>query len=175
MSLSFEQQTRLNEISAALGALLKTCNAHIVTAESCTGGGIAQVITAIAGSSSWFNGGFVTYSNEAKTQLLSVDGQLIHDYGAVSQQVVEAMAKGAVTSSLGELSVAVSGIAGPEGGTPEKPVGTVWIGWCHHEQFLHSQKFIFEGDREMVRYQTIVHALEGAIRLLSQQNKKEFN
>ena len=109
--------------------LLQQRHWMLATAESCTGGMIAAACTDVAGSSAWFERGFVTYSNEAKTDLLGVDASLIATQGAVSQAVVEAMAAGAVARSKAQVSVAVTGVAGPGGGTPDKPVGTVWLGW----------------------------------------------
>jgi len=162
MALSIEQQARLIEVAEAVGALLCEQGTHLVTAESCTGGGVAQAITAVAGSSRWFNSGIVSYSNEAKQKLLDVKASDLDSYGAVSQQVVEAMAEGAASLGFGKVSVAVSGVAGPDGGSDEKPVGTVWIGWKVNE-IISSQKFLFDGDREQVRYQTLIKALEGLI------------
>ncbi|MFC3150436.1 CinA family protein, partial [Litoribrevibacter euphylliae] len=112
--------------------------------------------------SSWFNAGIVSYSNDAKRQFLNVSEDSLERYGAVSQQVVEAMAKGAADLNFGQVSVAVSGVAGPGGGTSEKPVGTVWIGWSVNE-IISSSKFHFEGNREQIRYQTLIAALEGLL------------
>ncbi|GLQ31147.1 CinA family protein [Litoribrevibacter albus] len=164
MALSEEQQQRISRLSREVGQRLLQQEAALVTAESCTGGWIAQAITETAGSSDWFNAGIVSYSNAAKHRLLGVSNELLDTYGAVSQQVVEAMAQGAVDLNFGQVSVAVSGIAGPSGGSAEKTVGTVWIGWSVNE-IISSSKFLFAGDREQVRYQTLVAALEG---LLSQ-------
>jgi nicotinamide-nucleotide amidase len=170
MALSEQHQSQLIELAESVGKSLQQHQSYLVTAESCTGGGIAQAITAIAGSSDWFNGGLVTYSNESKSQLLAVDKHLIQAHGAVSQSVVEAMAEGAANIGLGNISVAVSGIAGPGGGTAEKPVGSVWIGWgiSDHDRgnAVCSELFVFDGDREEVRFQTIIKALQGVKRLL---------
>jgi len=165
MALSIEQQARLIELAETVGALLSEQDTHLVTAESCTGGWIAQAITAIAGSSRWFNSGIVSYSNEVKHKLLGVPESTLQKYGAVSQQTVESMASGAAGLGFGSVSVAVSGVAGPDGGTTEKPVGTVWIGW-QVDEIISSQKFLFDGDREQVRYQTLIKALEGLIERL---------
>ena len=137
----------------------------LATAESCTGGMIAAACTDLAGSSVWFERGFVTYSNEAKTELLGVDASLIATQGAVSQAVVEAMVAGAVARSKAQVSVAVTGVAGPGGGTPEKPVGTVWFGWSVDGQ-IRSERRQFEGGRAEVRAATVQHALQTLVLLL---------
>ena len=137
----------------------------LATAESCTGGMIAAACTDVAGSSAWFERGFVTYSNEAKTDLLGVDASLIATQGAVSQAVVEAMAAGAVARSKAQVSVAVTGVAGPGGGTPDKPVGTVWLGWSVGGQ-IRSERRQFDGDRAEVRAATVQHALQTLVLLL---------
>lgn len=124
----------------------------LATAESCTGGMIAAACTDLPGSSNWFDRGFVTYSNDAKTEMLGVPAALIAEHGAVSEAVVRAMAKGAITHSKAQVSVAVSGVAGPGGGTPEKPVGTVWVGWCVNGA-LHAQLLALQGDRAIIRTQ----------------------
>ena len=136
----------------------------ISTAESCTGGWISQSLTALAGSSAWFDSGFVTYSNEAKQRLLSVPSALlgIDGPGAVSEATVLAMTAGAIQGSRANLAVAVSGIAGPDGGTEDKPVGTVWIAWQWEGKSL-ARSFHFSGDRESVRHTTVLAALEGCL------------
>jgi nicotinamide-nucleotide amidase len=139
----------------------------LATAESCTGGMIAAACTDLAGSSAWFERGFVTYSNAAKTELLGVDGALIDAHGAVSEPVARAMAEGAVARSHAQLSVAVTGIAGPGGGSPGKPVGTVWFGWCAGGRVLTAQHR-FDGDRAAVRSATVVRARQGLLSLLAQ-------
>ena len=139
----------------------------MATAESCTGGWIAQSLTALAGSSRWFDTGFVTYSNDAKHNLLEVtDSDFDFDGpGAVSEETVLAMAQGAVSKSRANVAVAVSGVAGPDGGTDEKPVGTVWIAWQWEDKSF-ARCFQFSGDREAVRYATLVAALEGSLALV---------
>jgi nicotinamide-nucleotide amidase len=132
----------------------------LTTAESCTGGWIAKCLTDLPGSSNWFDCGFVTYSNHAKQSLLGVDAALIENYGAVSQPVVEAMCQGALRNSLADWSVAVSGIAGPGGGTIDKPVGTVWIGWMNRTMTPVSRCYQFEGNRDSIRSQTVFEALK---------------
>ena len=145
--------------------LLQQKHWMLATAESCTGGMIAAACTDLAGSSAWFERGFVTYSNEAKTDLLGVDASLIATQGAVSQAVVEAMAAGAVARSKAQVSVAVTGVAGPGGGTPDKPVGTVWLGWSVGGQ-IRSERRQFDGDRAEVRAATVQHALQTLVLLL---------
>jgi nicotinamide-nucleotide amidase len=130
----------------------------LATAESCTGGMIAAACTDLPGSSDWFERGFVTYSNEAKTESLGVDAALIAQHGAVSEIVARAMAFGAVRHSHASVSVAVTGVAGPTGGTPDKPVGTVWFAW-QVDGRLSSETKRFDGDRAAVRRQTVDHAL----------------
>ena len=162
MTLSVLQQNELIQIADRLGKRLSANDFTIATAESCTGGGIAQAITAIAGSSAWFEGGIITYSNQMKHQLLAVSEDVLIEHGAVSQLVVEAMAHGVAEVCDSQVSVAVSGVAGPGGGSAEKPVGTVWIGWWINGQ-LFSECHRYDGDREMVRYQTIMDALAGVL------------
>ncbi|BBB25121.1 CinA family protein [Amphritea japonica] len=140
---------------------------RIATAESCTGGWIAQEITALAGSSEWFECGFVTYSNEAKQQMLGVSESLFISDGAVSESVVVAMAKGAVQKSRAQLSVAISGVAGPGGGTDLKPVGTVWIAWYFDGCEVEAGRYQFAGDRQSVRKQAVVGALKGLVKQLN--------
>nr|WP_296254342.1 MULTISPECIES: CinA family protein [unclassified Pseudomonas] len=154
----------ITQLAAVLGQHLLEARAQVSTAESCTGGGIAEAITRIPGSSAWFEAGYVTYSNRQKTQQLHVSPQLFGLVGAVSREVVEAMARGAQTNSAARFSVAVSGVAGPDGGSAEKPVGTVWICWGAAEQLI-AERFHFAGDRDAVRRQTVKAALEGLIRL----------
>lgn len=138
----------------------------MVTAESCTGGWIAKCITDIAGSSRWFERGFVTYSNQAKMEMLGVAGSTLKQYGAVSEETVREMAAGALRHSQAQLAVAVSGIAGPGGGTPEKPLGTVWLAWQRQGQTCQTRLFHFDGGREAVRRQAVQKALEGVLNVL---------
>ena len=137
----------------------------LATAESCTGGMIAAACTDLSGSSNWFERGFVTYSNEAKSELLGVDPGLIAQHGAVSEVVARAMAFGAVRHAHAQVGVAVTGVAGPTGGTPQKPVGTVWFGFQVDGQ-LTSETRRFEGDRAAVRIATVQHALQRLLQLL---------
>jgi len=137
----------------------------LATAESCTGGMISAACTDLAGSSAWFERGFVTYSNEAKTELLGVDPALIKRHGAVSEEVARAMASGAVAHSRAQVSVAVTGVAGPTGGSAAKPVGTVWFGFQVGGQ-LTSEMKRFDGDRAAVRSATVQHAVQRLLELL---------
>lgn len=159
----------ITELSAILGQRLRAQGAQVSTAESCTGGGIAEAITRIPGSSAWFEAGYVTYSNAQKSAQLQVPDELFQRVGAVSREVVEAMAEGARRHSGARFAVAVSGIAGPDGGTPDKPVGTVWLAWVD-ENRRHSLCHVFVGDRAAVRRQTVETALRGLIRLAGGEN-----
>jgi nicotinamide-nucleotide amidase len=153
-------------ICQALARALQQRGWMMATAESCTGGLIAAQCTELAGSSLWFERGFVTYSNAAKTELLGVPATLIEAHGAVSEAVARAMASGAIHNAQAQVSVAVTGIAGPAGGSADKPVGTVWFGWCVNG-VLSSQRQCFAGDRQAVRAATVAHALQGLLERLS--------
>lgn len=146
-----------------LGQALNTCGKVITTAESCTGGWIAQVLTSVPGASMWFERGFVTYSNLAKREMLGVDAKILAEFGAVSEQTARAMALGALANSKAELAVAVTGIAGPEGGTPAKPVGTVCVAWAERNGPTQVETHRFGGDRADVRRQSVVVAIEGLL------------
>ena len=141
-------------------------SARLTTAESCTGGWIAKTLTDMQGSSAWFEYGFVSYGNNAKQDLLSVPADTLEAHGAVSQETAEAMAQGALAAATADYSVAVTGIAGPDGGTVEKPVGTVWIAWAGPKHRVASCCHRFEGDRDMVRRQTVSAALTGLLEFL---------
>jgi nicotinamide-nucleotide amidase len=154
-------ESELFKLAEQLGRLLKASGKTIATAESCTGGWIAQTITEIPGSSAWFDRGFVTYSNAAKVQMLGISVQLLEDYGAVSAEAVTEMAAGALTHSNADIAVAVTGIAGPDGGTQEKPVGTVFIAWAHKNGAAKVVKKQFSGNRRQIRAQTVKSAIEG--------------
>lgn len=132
----------------------------LATAESCTGGWIAETMTAIAGSSQWFERGFVCYSNRAKQEMLGVDAEALKRYGAVSEEVARALAEGVLKHSHAQVSLAVTGIAGPDGGTPEKPVGTVWFAWSGHHFATESHVQHFTGNRRQVRLQAVLYSLE---------------
>ena len=159
----------LTQLAAELGAQLSAAKSQVTTAESCTGGGIAEVITRIPGSSAWFEAGYVTYSNVQKTKQLNVPTAFFSTVGAVSQEVVEAMVRGAQAHSGARYAVAVSGIAGPDGGSPEKPVGTVWLAWADGARCF-AERCLFAGDRESVRRQTVERALAGLLRLTAGEN-----
>lgn len=156
----------ITQLAATLGKRLQTLKAQVTTAESCTGGGIAEAITRIPGSSAWFEAGYITYSNAQKTSQLNVPVGLFSTVGAVSREVVEAMVAGAQEKSRAHFAVAVSGVAGPDGGSADKPVGTVWLSWGAGPQVL-SERRQFNGDRDEVRRQTVKAALEGLIQLSS--------
>lgn len=152
-----------------LAELLINSNKKLAVAESCTGGWIAKVLTDLAGSSVWFDRGFVTYSNHAKYEMLGVANKILEEHGAVSKQTVEAMALGALTQSDADYSLSVSGIAGPGGGTVDKPTGLVWFAWCakeakNKEKVFSSEQKIFTGDRNAVREQAVVYALTGLLK-----------
>ncbi|MFG0633162.1 CinA family protein [Pseudomonas sp. xss_2] len=151
-------------LSARLGEHMRRFNAQVSTAESCTGGGIAEAITRVSGSSAWFEAGYVTYSNRQKTRQLGVPEVLFGQVGAVSQEVVEAMVRGAQAASGARFAVAVSGVAGPDGGSPAKPVGTVWLAWADGRRVCSECRH-FDGDREAVRRQTVIAALDGLLQL----------
>jgi len=160
--------TSLHIAVESLATLLLARGQMLVTAESCTGGLIAATCTEVAGSSAWFERGFVTYSNESKTGLLGVPAELIERHGAVSEEVARAMAAGALAHSRADIAVSVTGVAGPSGGSEAKPVGTVWLAWAergrhggHGSVAVHAEKAWFPGDRRAVRAATVAHALAG--------------
>lgn len=148
---------------AALAEVLGGRGQSLATAESCTGGWVAKVCTDRSGSSAWFERGLVTYSNAAKTELLGVPAALIERHGAVSEEVVAAMAAGAIAASHADWSVAISGVAGPDGGTADKPVGTVWFGWCARGADTETECRALDGDREAVRAASVAVALDGLL------------
>ncbi|MEN3752337.1 nicotinamide-nucleotide amidase [Mangrovibacter yixingensis] len=150
----------LMQLSEQVGEALLQQNATLTTAESCTGGWIAKVITDIAGSSAWFERGFVTYSNDAKQAMIGVHPETLLSYGAVSEQVVREMALGAMQAAEASFAIAVSGIAGPGGGSAEKPVGTVWFGFAGQNGKVTACRQCFSGDREAVRRQATAFALK---------------
>ena len=156
----------INSIAQQVGEALRRIDKKLTVAESCTGGGIAESITSVAGSSQWFEYGYITYSNKAKIKLLGVEQQTLDNYGAVSEQVVEQMAGGALKSSDADYAIAVSGIAGPDGGTAEKPVGTVWICWITPE-ITRVEKYQLQGDRQAVREQVIKISLQELLQQLN--------
>ncbi|RTL48250.1 MAG: nicotinamide-nucleotide amidase [Rhodocyclaceae bacterium] len=151
---------QLATLSAQVGQALAQAGLTLATAESCTGGWVAEVVTHTAGSSTWFDRGFVTYSNEAKSDMLGVAPEILASHGAVSEAVAIAMAEGALRHSRADIALAVTGIAGPGGGTAQKPVGMVCFAWARRDRPSHSVTCHFEGDREAVRRQTVIHALQ---------------
>jgi nicotinamide-nucleotide amidase len=157
--------TNLDELARTLGRRLLDRGLKLTTAESCTGGWIAKVVTDIPGSSAWLERGFVTYSNDAKLDMLGVKPETLEVYGAVSEAVAREMALGALAHSRAQVAVAVSGIAGPDGGTPDKPVGTVCMAWSMPGRDVDVRRERFDGDREAVRRQTVRRVLEVLVEL----------
>ena len=160
----------LESLSVELGVLLNRKNYFFTTAESCTGGWVGQSLTSVPGSSSWYGCGFITYSNIAKRKILDVSKDTLISHGAVSQEVVEEMVNGALKKSKANLGVAISGIAGPGGGTSERPVGTVCLAWKLNDLPASSVTEVFKGSREEVRFKSVSKALKEAINLLKQDN-----
>ena len=159
----------LSVLAARVGRRLKASRQFLVTAESCTGGWVAQAVTAIAGSSDWFERGFVTYSNDAKRELLAVSETTLKKNGAVSEHTAREMARGALAHSKGTVALSITGVAGPGGGSREKPVGTVCFAWAKGRA-LRSETRRFMGNRQSVRRRSVVHALKGVIALLEQKS-----
>ncbi len=155
--------TEIVDLAKQLGERLAEKSMKISTAESCTGGAIAMAITEISGSSEWFECGFVTYSNQSKMQMLGVNPEFLQQYGAVSEQVAIEMVAGALQNSAADLAVAVTGIAGPGGGTEDKPVGTVYIAWGFKQQGIRCKKHVFLGNRATIRKKTIISALKSCL------------
>ena len=155
----------MNELARRVGAALKQRGLLLVTAESCTGGWVAMELTAIAGSSHWFERGYVTYSNAAKRDDLGVQEETLRRHGAVSEETAREMAAGALKRGGGQVALAITGIAGPAGGTPAKPVGTVCFAWAYGSK-ISGESRRFDGDRENVRRQSVLHALQGVLELL---------
>jgi nicotinamide-nucleotide amidase len=158
--------SELEKVAERLGCLLLGRGEWLAVAESCTGGWLAQSVTAIAGSSAWFDRGFVTYSNSAKVDMLGVPDNTLERHGAVSEAVARAMAQGVLAHSRADWSVAITGVAGPGGGSPEKPVGTVCFAWAWSDGGCEAQTCHFAGDRTAVREQSVRHALSGLIERL---------
>ena len=156
------------ELAARTGRALHAKGWLLATAESCTGGGVAVAITDIAGSSEWFDCGFITYSNASKTALIGVPAALILQHGAVSEEVAAAMAEGALANSQAHVALSTTGIAGPGGAVPGKPVGTVCFGWAAKGRATRTERRMFAGDRHAVRQQTVAHALHGLMHFLEQ-------
>jgi nicotinamide-nucleotide amidase len=156
----------MNALAEKVGQALGARGLRAATAESCTGGWVAQAITAVPGSSQWFVGGFVSYSNAAKQQMLGVKARTLEAHGAVSEQTVTEMAEGGLARTGADICVAISGVAGPDGGSKEKPVGTVWLAWAVRNRPTVSCLSFFQGDRTAVREQAVEQALEGILAYL---------
>jgi len=167
MVLRVPSDADLKGLAEQVAASVQQHKLMMVTAESCTGGWIAKALTDLAGSSGWFDAGVVTYSYEAKQALLGVNPRTLERTGAVSEETALEMVSGALSRFGAGMAVAVTGIAGPSGGTPDKPVGTVWIGWKRRGGYASARLFHFEGDREAVRRQTVAAALGGVIEALA--------
>jgi nicotinamide-nucleotide amidase len=159
----------LDTLAEKVGVRLKSAGLLLACAESCTGGWVAQAVTAISGSSDWFDRGFVTYSNAAKQDMLDVPTETLDRFGAVSEETARAMAAGALARSRAGISLAVTGVAGPTGGTPAKPVGMVCFAWARRGGATESRTLRFAGDREQVRRQSVVAALEGVLERLGER------
>jgi len=161
---------KLTIIVNKIASSLIKANKKLTVAESCTGGWVAKVLTDLAGSSEWFDRGFVTYSNQAKHEMLGVKESTLESYGAVSQETVAEMATGALKNSHADFSLSISGIAGPGGGSEDKPVGLVWFSWAVKEnnnlKVFTSKKKVFEGDRESVRYQSVEYVISELLKIL---------
>ena len=168
MSPSMQQVTEseLRELAEQLGECMKAKGMMLASAESCTGGWLAKIITDIPGSSAWFTGSVVSYSNEAKQSLLGVNESTLNEFGAVSGETVLEMSDGLFAHTDADVAVSVSGIAGPDGGTEEKPVGLVWLSWGKRDKSVFANPFNFDGDREEVRKQSIKQALNCLLDLL---------
>ncbi|HEX4853891.1 CinA family protein [Arenimonas sp.] len=164
-ALSLPDDRLLHELAEQVGTALQARHLMLATAESCTGGWIAKMITDIPGCSAWFDCGMAAYSYEAKQALLGVRPETLIEHGAVSRETVVEMVSGALVTSGASIAVAVTGIAGPGGGSPGKPVGTVWLGWKRRGGYPKAELFHFDGDRETVRRQTVEAALRGLLEL----------
>jgi nicotinamide-nucleotide amidase len=163
----------LNSLAARVGARLKAAGALLVTAESCTGGWIAQAVTAVAGSSEWFERGYVTYSNAAKQESIGVSADTLARHGAVSEETAREMAAGALAASRASVALAVTGVAGPSGGSTEKPVGTVCFAWALRDRRPCSETRRFPGDRGEVRRQSVIRSLQGLIEVLDEVRRQD--
>lgn len=155
----------MDELARRIGERLKRAQAMLATAESCTGGWAAQVVTSVAGASAWFDRGFITYSDAAKEELLGVRPETLARHGAVSEQTAREMARGALSRSRASVALSITGVAGPGGGTTEKPVGMVCFAWSRGGE-VRSETQHFSGDRESVRRQSVIRALEGVLKTL---------
>ena len=163
MALSDQE---LQELATQLGDCLFAQNMRLATAESCTGGWLAKIITDLPGSSSWFNGSLVTYANEAKQQILGVKKSTLDEFGAVSGETVQEMSNGVLAHMDADVALSISGLAGPGGATDNKPVGLVWFGWGGRDNPVRAESHVFEGDREAVRRQAVEKALHLLLAML---------
>ena len=161
--MSIDHQHSLEALAADVGRLLRTTGQRLATAESCTGGWVGQCLTAVAGSSVWFERGFITYSNAAKTELLDVTHETLASRGAVSEATAAEMAQGALRHSHADWALAITGIAGPTGGSPGRPVGTVCFAWAATDGRTITETRHFDGDRQSIRAQAVAHALRGVV------------
>ena len=166
-----DSENTVQQLAIRLGNRLREQRLLITTAESCTGGMVASAITDISGSSGWFERGFVTSSNQAKSEMIGVPADMIEKHGAVSESIAREMAEGALRNSRAQLSLSITGIAGPGGGTPQKPVGTVCFAWSNRVHTL-CQTRVFKGDRRQIRLQASAHALRGVLTML-EENENE--
>ncbi len=164
-----QNASSIPQLANGVAQLLQARGLRLSVAESCTGGWVAMALTGIAGSSEWFDRGYVTYSNQSKQQMLGVKAATLQSHGAVSEQTVAEMTEGALKASGADLALAVSGIAGPAGGSAEKPVGTVCFAWELRAQQPVTARQWFAGDREAVRRQAVVHALQGLIEMVKDE------
>ena len=160
--------TEMERLATDVGRALKSGGWHLVTAESCTGGWVGEAVTAIAGSSDWFDRGFITYSNAAKREVLGLAAATLDQYGAVSEETAREMALGALKHSHADIAVAVTGVAGPGGGSADKPVGTVCFAWAKDDIALRSERHLLSGDRTDVRRQSVLIALRGILAMPGQ-------
>jgi nicotinamide-nucleotide amidase len=154
----------VTELATALGAALKMRGSMLALAESCTGGMVAEAITSVAGSSAWFDRGFVTYSNQAKIDMLGVRAVTLQKFGAVSEEVAAEMALGCLKNSQAQIAGSITGIAGPDGGTANKPVGTVWLAWATDDSQIKTKVYIFEGNRQQIRQQAAAALMAALIK-----------
>ena len=159
-------ESEIGVLVEKLASALQSKNWRLVVAESCTGGWISKVCTDLAGSSAWFDRGFISYSYPAKVEMLGVDSETLETQGAVSAAIAAQMALGARKHSGVEAALAVTGIAGPGGGTADKPVGTVWFAWSLEGYKVSTEAVLFDGDRKVIRQNTVLHALEGLLQRL---------
>jgi len=173
--VSTNTTTMLGTLAVLVGSRLKARGLMIATAESCTGGWVGQELTAIAGSSEYYDRGFITYSNAAKQELLRVPADTLRDFGAVSEETARAMASGTLANSHAQVALSITGVAGPGGGSGKNPVGTVCFGWAVKDAAsivtTDSARMHFDGDREAVRRQSVVFALQGVVELLDRRDK----